>query len=143
MKLGITLFELFSETLNLHSNYLRDMELGCIDRISCAAHYYPACPEPELTMETIKHSDASFLTVLLQDHIDGLQIFHKDKWVNVRFVPETLVVNVGDLLQILTNDRFKSIYHRVLSNLIGPRISIACFFGNSVPLASKLLGPIK
>ncbi|MED6222207.1 hypothetical protein PIB30_062133 [Stylosanthes scabra] len=99
MKLGITLFELLSETLNLHSNYLRDMELGCTDRISCAGHYYPASPEPELTMGTIKHSDASFLTVLLQDYIDGLQIFHKDKWINIRHVPETLVVNVGDFLQ--------------------------------------------
>ncbi|MED6152216.1 hypothetical protein PIB30_089722 [Stylosanthes scabra] len=45
-------------------------------------------------------------------------------------------------MQILTNDRFKSA-HRVLSNLIGPRISVACFFGYSVPPLSKLLGPIK
>ncbi|MED6222208.1 hypothetical protein PIB30_062134 [Stylosanthes scabra] len=127
MKLGITLFELLSETLNLHSNYLRDMELGCTDRISCAGHYYPVCPQPELTMGNTKHSDASFLTVLLQDDIGGLQIFHKDKWLNIRSAPKTLVVNIGDLLQILTNDRFKSVQHRVLSNLIGPRISFACF----------------
>ncbi|XP_020964951.1 1-aminocyclopropane-1-carboxylate oxidase homolog 1 isoform X3 [Arachis ipaensis] len=100
MKLGITLFELLSESLNLHSNYLRDMKLGCTDQISCAGHYYPPCPEPELTMGTTKHSDGAFLTVLLQDHIGGLQILHNDKWIDVHPVPETLVVNIGDLLQV-------------------------------------------
>ncbi|MED6123714.1 hypothetical protein PIB30_051860 [Stylosanthes scabra] len=99
MKLGVILFELLSESLNMHSDYLRDMNLGCTDRISCAGHYYPACPEPELTMGTTKHSDATFLTMLLQDHIGGLQILHKDKWVDVQPIPETLVVNIGDFLQ--------------------------------------------
>ncbi|XP_057725231.1 1-aminocyclopropane-1-carboxylate oxidase homolog 1-like isoform X1 [Arachis stenosperma] len=142
-KLGITLFELFSESLNLHSNYLRDMELGITEQIRCAGHYYPPCPEPELAIGTTKHSDASFLTVLLQDHIGGLQILHNDKWIDVRPVPGTLVVNIGDLLQLITNDRFKSVQHRVLANLIGPRVSFACFMGSSVKPSSKLFGPIK
>ncbi|MED6108023.1 hypothetical protein PIB30_019613 [Stylosanthes scabra] len=143
MKLGITLFELLSESLNLHSNYLRDMELGCTDQIICAGHYYPACPEPNLTMGTTKHSDACFLTVLLQDHIGGLQILYNDKWIDVQPIPGTLVVNVGDLLQLISNDIFKSVQHRVQANLRGPRISIACFFGYSVTPSSKLFGPIK
>ncbi|MED6115926.1 hypothetical protein PIB30_095327 [Stylosanthes scabra] len=142
MKLGITLFELLSDSLNLHSNYFRDMELGSINHISCASHYYPACPEPELTMGTTQHSDASFLTVLLQDHIGGLQILHNDKWIDVQPVPGTLVINIGDLLQLISNGIFKSVQHRVLANLRGPRISTACFFGFSVT-TSKLFGPIK
>ncbi|KAL1299761.1 hypothetical protein HN51_044318 [Arachis hypogaea] len=144
MKLGITLFELLSESLNLHSNYLRDMKLGCTDQISCAGHYYPPCPEPELTMGTTKHSDGAFLTVLLQDHIGGLQILHNDKWIDVHPVPETLVVNIGDLLQLLTNDRFKSVQHRVLANRNDSRVSIASFFGyNSLAPLTKLVSPIK
>ncbi|MED6108018.1 hypothetical protein PIB30_019608 [Stylosanthes scabra] len=143
MKFGTILFELLSESLNLHSNYIRDMKLGITEQIRCAGHYYPACPEPELTMGTTKHCDASFLTVLLQDHIGGLQILYEDKWIDVRPVPGTLVVNIGDLLQLITNGRFKSVQHRVLANLIGPRVSVACFLGSSVKPSSKPFGPIK
>ncbi|KAL1299762.1 1-aminocyclopropane-1-carboxylate oxidase homolog 1 isoform X2 [Arachis hypogaea] len=111
---------------------------------SCAGHYYPPCPEPELTMGTTKHSDGAFLTVLLQDHIGGLQILHNDKWIDVHPVPETLVVNIGDLLQLLTNDRFKSVQHRVLANRNDSRVSIASFFGyNSLAPLTKLVSPIK
>jgi len=97
MKLGTVLFELLSEALGLHPNHLKD--LHCCEGNMIIGHYYPACPEPDLTMGTTKHSDVSFLTVLLQDHIGGLQVLHQDKWINVPPVPEALVVNIGDLLQ--------------------------------------------
>ncbi|MED6108024.1 hypothetical protein PIB30_019614 [Stylosanthes scabra] len=142
MNLGITLFELLSESLNLNSNYLSN--IGCVEQLIGIGHYYPSCPEPELTMGTTKHSDASFLTVVLQDYIGGLQILHKDEWVNMlQPIPEALVVNIGDLLQLITNDKFKSVQHRVLANFTGPRISVACFFGSGLMPSSKLFGPIK
>ncbi|MED6138923.1 hypothetical protein PIB30_079076 [Stylosanthes scabra] len=96
MNLGITLFELLSESLNLDSNYLSN--IGCVEQLISVGHYYPSCPEPELTMGTTKHSDASFLTVVLQDYIGGLQILYKDKWVNIQPISKALVVNIGDLL---------------------------------------------
>ncbi|WJX76199.1 hypothetical protein P8452_59642 [Trifolium repens] len=82
----------------------------------------------------------------IQDQLGGLQILHDDKWVNVPPVHGALVVNIGDLLQLITNDRFVSVYHRVLSHNIGPRMSVASFFvNNSIPVkdASKVYGPIK
>ncbi|XP_050912904.1 1-aminocyclopropane-1-carboxylate oxidase homolog 1 isoform X2 [Lathyrus oleraceus] len=97
-KLGMTLFELLSEALGLNPNHLKDMD--CSKRVMLLGHYYPACPQPELTMGSTKHSDGSFLTVLLQDHIGGLQILHQDKWIDVSPIPEALVVNIGDLLQV-------------------------------------------
>ncbi|KAJ1395420.1 Oxoglutarate/iron-dependent dioxygenase [Sesbania bispinosa] len=141
MNLGTLLLELLSEALGLNSNHLKDM--GCAEGLVALGHYYPACPEPQLTVGTTKHSDNDFLTVLLQDHIGGLQVLYQDKWIDITPVSGALVVNVGDLLQLVTNDRFKSVEHRVLANHVGPRISVASFFCTGHRSCSKLYGPIK
>ncbi|KZV26187.1 hypothetical protein F511_06354 [Dorcoceras hygrometricum] len=86
---------------------------------------YPPCPEPELTVGMLPHSDYGFLTLLLQDEIRGLQIHHRDQWVTVEPVPGSLVVNVGDHLEIFSNGRYKSVLHRVLVNSNSYRISLA------------------
>ncbi|KAK3121528.1 hypothetical protein QOZ80_8BG0655480 [Eleusine coracana subsp. coracana] len=59
------LLELLSEAMGLHRGRL-EHDSGCMDWLNVAAHYYPPCPEPHLTVGTAKHSDAMFLTVLFQ-----------------------------------------------------------------------------
>ena len=98
MNLGYSLLELLSEALGLDSNYLKDMD--CAKGLALVCQYYPACPQPELTIGVSKHADNDFLTVLLQDHIGGLQVFHQNQWVDVPPIPGALVVNIGDLLQV-------------------------------------------
>ncbi|XP_058083941.1 1-aminocyclopropane-1-carboxylate oxidase homolog 1-like [Magnolia sinica] len=139
--LGETLFGLVSEALGLSPTYLRDIECMKTQFMSC--HYYPSCPQSDLTMGTKKHTDPAFLTILLQDHIGGLQVLHQQCWVDVAPMHGALIVNVGDLLQLLSNDRFKSIEHRVRANIVGPRISVACFFNNHLPPSNRTYGPIK
>ncbi|KAF8016531.1 hypothetical protein BT93_H1905 [Corymbia citriodora subsp. variegata] len=95
--LGTTLFELLSEALGLKPDHL--LKMDCTKGHALLGHYYPACPEPDLTMGTTKHSDPDFLTILLQDQIGGLQIYYRDQWVDVPPVAGALVVNIGDLLQ--------------------------------------------
>ncbi|KAI3983595.1 hypothetical protein MKX01_000607 [Papaver californicum] len=140
-KLGNTLAELLSEALGLKQDHLKGMD--CTKFLSILAQYYPACPEPKLTLGASKHTDPTFFTVLLRGQVDGLQMFYKNQWIAVKPLPGALLVNVGDLLQLISNDKFKSVPHRVVSSVAGPRISVASFFATSFIKSTKLYGPIK
>lgn len=141
MELGELIFELLSEALGLNPNHLKEMD--CTKGLLMLSHYYPPCPEPDLTYGTSPHSDRSFLTILLQDLIGGLQVQQDGYWVDVPPVPGALLVNLGDLLQLITNDKFLSVEHRVLANRgEEPRISVASFFVHPLP-SFRVYGPIQ
>ncbi|KAG5588101.1 hypothetical protein H5410_048535 [Solanum commersonii] len=74
--------------------------------------------------------------------IGGLQVLHQNQWVDVPPTPGSLVVNIGDFLQLLSNDKYISVEHRAISNKVGSRLSVASFFGESPWQFSKLYGPI-
>ncbi|KAK6780975.1 hypothetical protein RDI58_023159 [Solanum bulbocastanum] len=134
-KLADILLGLLSEALGLKPDHLKAAECDKGQVLAC--HYYPACPQPELTLGTAKHTDPSFLTIVLQDQSGGLQVMRDNQLADVTPIQHGLIVNIGDLLQILSNDKFVSANHRVVANKIGPRISVACFF-NGLLAPSKM-----
>ncbi|XAR60221.1 hypothetical protein NMG60_11033495 [Bertholletia excelsa] len=104
-------------------------------------NYYPMCPNPDVTAGVQPHADVSSITILLQDDTGGLYVRGKEgkKWMPVKPVKGALVINIGDVLQVISNDRYKSIEHRVNTSAIKNRISVPIFV-NPSPDAS--FGPL-
>ncbi|KAL7144926.1 hypothetical protein ABFS83_07G043900 [Erythranthe nasuta] len=98
--LGNTLLELLSEALGLKPDRLNNI-LECSKGHHISSHYYPPCPDPELTLGSTQHSDPGFLTILLRNEINGLQVLYQDQWVDIEPSRGGLVINIADLFQVL------------------------------------------
>jgi isopenicillin N synthase-like dioxygenase len=97
-----------------------------------AIHYPPITVEPRSAIRAEQHEDINLITLLIGASADGLEILSKqDQWVPVTSLPEQIVVNVGDMLQRLTNNKLKSTTHRVVNppreKWGSPRYSIPFF----------------
>ncbi|KAJ0974463.1 hypothetical protein J5N97_016428 [Dioscorea zingiberensis] len=93
-----------------------------------AINYYPPCPQPDLTFGLPCHKDPNAITVLLQDSVPGLQVLRNGRWVLVNPLPNTLIINIGDQIQVLSNGRYKSVLHRAIVNKELERISVPTFY---------------
>ena len=85
------------------------------------------------------HTDAGALTVLLQDEVSGLQVHRDGYWYDVPTIPEGLVVNTGDMMQVWSNDIYRAAVHRVLAMNDRVRYSILFFFN---PAADSRISPL-
>lgn len=86
------------------------------------------------------HKDGGFLTLLLQDDNKGLQVEYDGSWVNVDPLPGTLVVNIGELLELASNGYLRATVHRVVTPPAGvERISVPFFFSARLDATIPLL----
>ncbi|KAH9681359.1 1-aminocyclopropane-1-carboxylate oxidase [Citrus sinensis] len=92
-------FEQDVERDNDHIQQPNVENIGCVEEMTIGNSYYPECPQPELSIGIATHSDPGFVTVLIQDQIGGLQVFHEDQWFDIAPVPGALVVNLGYMMQ--------------------------------------------
>jgi len=94
-------------------------------------NYYPAAgavPMKETQWNFSPHTDYGVMTLLLQDSLGGLQARNADEeWIDVPPVAGTFVVNIGDTLQMWTNDLYVSTLHRVVNRSDKARISLPLF----------------
>ncbi|KAE8720036.1 Protein SRG1 [Hibiscus syriacus] len=102
-------------------------------------NYYPPCPQPDMTIGFSPHSDADALTILFQlDETEGLQVRKDGKWIPIKPLPNAFVVNIGDIMEILSNGIYRSIEHRAVVNSTKQRLSIATFYSSKL---DRELGP--
>ncbi|MED6118177.1 Protein srg1 [Stylosanthes scabra] len=124
--------------LNMDEKEMR--ELFEVDGLQAMRmNYYPPCPEPEKVIGITPHSDGVGLTILLQvSEVEGLQIKKDGIWVPVKPLPSAFIINVGDILEVVTNGIYRSIEHRAVVNSEKERLSIATFYS---PRLDTILGP--
>ncbi|MBD0332774.1 MAG: isopenicillin N synthase family oxygenase, partial [Chitinophagaceae bacterium] len=114
-KSGKALLRAIALYLGLDENYF-DEHVHNGNSILRAIHYPPITSEPKSSIRAEQHEDINLITLLVGASADGLQILTKqNQWVPVTSLPEQIVVNVGDMLQRLTNNKLRSTIHRVVN----------------------------
>ncbi|KAI9075856.1 hypothetical protein K1719_042136 [Acacia pycnantha] len=149
----------FRETLELYSAEVKNLAMAIMEQMekalkmegtemrglfeegiqSMRMNYYPPCPQPQKVIGLTPHSDSVGLTILLQlNEVEGLQIRKDGMWIPVRPLPDAFVLNIGDILEIITNGTYRSVEHRATVNSEKERLSIATFHG---PRFGTEIGP--
>lgn len=131
---GTHLLRAIALFLGLAENYFDDKILNG-NSILRPIHYYPIeNPDavPSDAVRAAEHGDINLITLLMGASADGLQVLrHDGKWIPITALPNQLVVNVGDMLERLTNGVLKSTIHRVVNPpremMNTPRYSIPFF----------------
>ena len=141
-KLGRQLYEAFEEAggqllkaiaiyLDLGENYF-DEKINLGNSILRAIHYPPITQEPASAIRAEQHEDINLITLLVGASAGGLQLLNKEnEWIDIVPEEDEIVINVGDMLQRLTNNYLKSTTHRVVNppreEWHKPRLSIPFF----------------
>ncbi|XP_055823724.1 gibberellin 2-beta-dioxygenase 1-like [Solanum dulcamara] len=142
-KISCEILEMMAEGLKIHSTnvfskLLMDKKSDSVFRLN----HYPPCPDiQEFNDKNLigfgEHTDPQIISVLRSNNTSGLQILLKNgHWISVPPDQNSFFINVGDSLQVMTNGRFKSVKHRVLTNSVKSRLSMIYFGGP--PLTEKI-----
>lgn len=128
MSLALKLISAIAASLDLPPNYFAKLQHKPIT-IQRLLHYPPQ--KGVISQEEIgvgAHTDYGFLTILWQDQVGGLQVRNREgEWVSAPPIPDTFIVNIGDLVQTFTNDRYISTMHRVINTSGAERYSLPFF----------------
>ena len=112
---GSILLSSIADHLGLRNDFFKErIESG--NSILRAIHYPPITHEPSSSIRAEQHEDINLITLLVGASADGLEILTKERtWMPVKADKGQIVINVGDMLQRLTNNRLRSTTHRVVN----------------------------
>lgn len=129
-KLAEELLDLLCENLGLEKGYLKNAFYGSKGpTFGTKVSNYPPCPKPDLIKGLRAHTDAGGIILLFQDDkVSGLQLQKDGEWIDVPPMRHSIVVNIGDQLEVITNGKYKSVMHRVIAQTDGNRMSLASFY---------------
>ena len=123
---GVKLYKAFEQSgkellraiaifLDLEESYF-DKKIHNGNSILRAIHYPPITQEPQSAIRAEQHEDINLITLLVGASAEGLELLNKNnEWIAVVAPPGYIIVNVGDMLQRLTNNRLRSTTHRVVN----------------------------
>ncbi|CAN6282235.1 unnamed protein product [Urochloa humidicola] len=139
-ELAFKILELIARSLNLRPDRLHGFFKDQTTFIRL--NHYPPCPSPDLALGVGRHKDGGALTILYQDDVGGLDVRRRSdgEWVRVKPVPDSFIINVGDLIQVWSNDRYESAEHRVSVNSAKERFSMPYFFN---PASYTMVEPVE
>ncbi|PWA39945.1 hypothetical protein CTI12_AA567280 [Artemisia annua] len=104
---------------------------------------YPPFPTPDLIKGLRAHTAAGGIILLFQDDkVSGLQLLKDVQWINEPAMRHTIVINLGDQIEVITNGKCKSVLHRVIAQTDGTKMSFASFYnpgGDAVIYPAKIL----
>ncbi|XP_028755917.1 hyoscyamine 6-dioxygenase-like [Neltuma alba] len=124
-KLGVRILKMLAEGLGMKEDYFCGELSGNPVIVS---NHYPPCPQPNLTLGSGKHKDPTLITILLQPRgINALQVLKDGQWIGVDPIPNAFVVNIGLLLQMISNGRLIGAEHRAVTNANTARTTVAYF----------------
>jgi len=112
---GKTILQAIALHLNLEEHYF-EKKVHNGNSILRAIHYPPITKKPDGSVRAAAHGDINLITLLMGASNSGLQILNKkNEWISVTALPDQIVVNIGDMLARLTNDKLCSSIHRVVN----------------------------
>ncbi|MDP5140244.1 MAG: isopenicillin N synthase family oxygenase [Spirosomaceae bacterium] len=115
---GKTLLRAIALFLNLDEDYFEEKVFKG-DSILRALHYFPIENPDALPPDAVRaaaHGDINLITLLMGASAEGLEVLRMDgKWIAVTALPDQIIINVGDMLDRLTNHHLKSTIHRVVN----------------------------
>lgn len=124
--------EVMEENLGLERGHIKKAFAGGGDYapfFGTKVSHYPPCPRPDLANGLRAHTDAGGVILLFQDdRVGGLQILKDGCWIDVQPITNTIVINTGDQIEVISNGKYKSVLHRVLATCTGNRRSVASFY---------------
>lgn len=141
LNLGMSLLPAFSLAMGKPKDFLAGFFKPATTNL-VLIHYPPAPQIQDGAFGISPHTDYGFLTILAQDDVGGLEVQGLDgKWIDATPLPDTFVINIGDVLARWTNDQFCSTAHRVINrNPMRDRYSVGYFFD---PDLKTVVTPLK